>query len=79
VFLGNGGTSGGSESHGGFESIIDPPLETSEGTNHEDSGTESSPESSHSDLSINLFDVLSEGGVRLDIVQFGDPSIKKAT
>ncbi len=31
-------SSGGLESDHGFEGIVDPPLETSESTDHDDSG-----------------------------------------
>ena len=43
-------SSGGCESDHGLEAIVDPPLKTSEGTNHDDSGHETSPETLESDF-----------------------------
>ena len=53
--------SGGGESAGHLERVVDVPLETSEGSNHEDSGSETVPESLESNLSVDLSD-LSAGG-----------------
>lgn len=71
------GSSGGSETHGSFESIIDPPLETGQGTNHENSGSETSPQSSHSDFSVNFLYIFTERGFRFNVIQFRHPKLSK--
>ena len=45
-------SSGGLESDHGLEAIVDPPLKTSECTDHEDSGCETSPETLESDFGV---------------------------
>jgi len=75
VLFGNDGssgtTSGGLETDGGLEGIVDPPLETGEGTDHEDTGSESSPETGKSDLSVDLAHVRHEGSLTLGGVDLG--------
>lgn len=53
-----GRSSGGLKSNGSFESIVDPPLESCESTNHEDSCHKACPESSEADFSIYFGKVL---------------------
>jgi len=45
---------GGLETHGDLEGIVDPPLETSEGTNHDDTGAETVPETVEANAGIDL-------------------------
>ena len=45
-------SSGGLESDHSLEAIVDPPLKTSEGTDHDDSGHETSPETLESDFGV---------------------------
>ena len=42
------------EADGHLEGIVDPPLETSEGTDHEDSGAKTLPETVEADIGIDL-------------------------
>ena len=49
---------GGSETAPDLESIIDHPLEASEGTDHEDTGAETLPEAAHADSTVDLTDAL---------------------
>ena len=59
-----------------YEWIVDPPLETSEGTYHDDSGHEASPESLESDLLIDSAHLLSDwAGFVTFTVQFWDHSV----
>jgi len=79
--LGCGGsnclTTGSLETNCSLEGIIEPPLETSEGTNHDDSCSESSPESLESDFSVDLADVFAESSLSLDGVELGDHGISR--
>ena len=47
-------STGGLESDGYLEGVVDPPLETSEGTDHEDSGAEALPETVEADAGVDL-------------------------
>ncbi len=53
-------SSGGLESDHGLEAIVNPPLKTSEGTDHDDSGHETSPETLESDFGVNSSNLLSQ-------------------
>jgi len=81
--LGCGGSSSsclttrGLETNCSLEGIIEPPLETSEGTNHDDSCDESSPESLESDFGVDLADIFSESSLSLDGVELGDHGISR--
>ncbi len=66
-------SSGGSQSHSGFETVINPPLETGQSSDHEDSGAQSSPESSHSDLPVNYLHVVKSSLITLYVVQLRNP------
>ena len=79
MLLDSGGTTGGSESHSSFESVIDPPLETGEGTNHEDSGAKTSPETSHTDFGVDLRHIFTQSSFGFDIVQLGHHSVGGVT
>jgi hypothetical protein len=48
-------------------------LETSQGTDHENSGTQTSPESGHADFAVDGFHVIDEGAFGLHVVQFRNP------
>ena len=63
------------ETNCSLEGIVEPPLETSEGTNHDDSCAESSPESFESDFFVNLADIISKGALSLDGVEFRDHGV----
>ena len=45
---------GDSKSDGGFEGVIDPPLETSEGAYHNDTSAKAAPDSHGSKLTEHL-------------------------
>ena len=44
----------GCEADSHLEGVVDPPLETSERTDHEDSGTETLPETLEADIGVDL-------------------------
>ena len=50
-------------------------MQAGEGTNHENSGSETLPETWESDLRVDLFDLLSSASVRLSLVQNGDHGV----
>lgn len=61
MLLGRGSssiTTRGLETDGSLEGIVDPPLETSEGTNHKNSGKETSPETRETDLRVDVANTL---------------------
>ena len=60
---------GGLETHGDLEGIVDPPLETGEGTDHDDTGAETVPEAVEADAGVDLAD-----GVAL-LVHDGDHGV----
>ena len=47
---------GGLEADGHLEGVVDPPLETGQGTDHEDSGAEAAPQSLEADLAVDFAD-----------------------
>ena len=49
-----GSLAGGLETGGDLEGVVDPPLETGKGTNHEDTGTEAGPEAVEADAGVDL-------------------------
>jgi hypothetical protein len=44
----------GSHTHGSLEGIIDPPLETSEGTDHDNTSSKTTPDTTKAKLAENL-------------------------
>lgn len=60
-----------------LETVINPPLQSSQSTNHENSGCESIPESFKSNLSINFSNILHCGSFIFNRVQFGNHSISR--
>lgn len=56
LFGGAAASSGCCQSDGGLEGVVNPPLETGEGTDHDDPGHQSSPESRKSNFSIDPSD-----------------------
>jgi len=66
LFLGAAAaSSGGREADCGLEGIVDPPLEASEGTDHDNSGHEASPKSLEADLRVDLSDLVAERALGL--------------
>lgn len=51
-------TTRGLETDGSLEGIVDPPLETSKGTDHKNSGKETSPETRETDLRVDVTNTL---------------------
>jgi len=68
-------SSGGGEADGDLEGVIDIPLETSEGTNHDDTGAKTVPESLEPDLGVDLTDLLASWLVALTLVEDRDHSV----
>jgi hypothetical protein len=68
-------STGGGESASNLEGIVDDPLEASKGTNHEDSGTETLPESVESNLSVDLLDLGHSGTTSGSLVEDGDHGV----
>jgi hypothetical protein len=60
---------GGLETASNLEGVVDVPLETGEGTNHEDTGAKSGPESLEADLAVDL------GGGSSTLVHDGDHGV----
>jgi len=63
------------ETNHSLEGIVDPPLETSEGTDHDNSGSHTSPKSVETDFGVDFLDVVTSGATSLDGVELGDHSI----
>lgn len=61
LLFGAASSSSGLESNHGLEAIVDPPLETSEGTDHDDSGHETSPETLESYFGVDGSDFAAQG------------------
>lgn len=75
VFLATAAT-GGLKTQGSLEGVVDPPLETSEGTDHDDPGHETRPEALESNFSIDPAHLFSEGsGFAALRVEFGDHGV----
>jgi hypothetical protein len=66
---------GGLEADGYLEGVVDPPLETSEGADHDNTGTDTVPETLESDLGVDLGDLLADGGVRGFLVEDGNHGV----
>lgn len=73
--IGESLSSGGGETAPDLERIIDDPLEAGKGTNHENSSSETLPESWESNLSINLFDLSTSRFSGRSLVQDRDHSV----
>lgn len=68
--------SGGGEADGGLEGVVDPPLQASEGSDHDDPGHESCPESAEADLFVDLSDLVTERALGFALSdQFGEDGI----
>jgi len=65
------------ETNHSFEGIVDPPLETSEGTDHDNSGSHTSPETAETDFGVDFLDVVTSGAATLHGVELGDHSVSR--
>jgi len=65
------------ETDQGLEGIIDPPLETGQSTDHDNSCSETSPESAESDLAVDLLHGIEVRSATLEGVKLGDHSISR--
>lgn len=75
VFLATA-TAGGLKTQGSLEGVVNPPLETSEGTDHDNSGHETGPEALESNFSIDPAHLFSEGSGFVALrVELGDHGI----
>lgn len=69
-------STGGLEAGGYLEGVVDPPLETSEGTDHDDSGSNTVPETLETDVSVDLTNLLTDGCVGGLLVKDGNHSVR---
>lgn len=65
------------ETHSYLEGVIDPPLETSEGTDHNNSCSESVPESLEADITIYFCNLGANWGAAASLVEDGDHGISR--
>lgn len=66
----------GLQTNHGLEWVVDPPLQTCEGTDHDDSRDETRPESGKSDLAVDFADLLADGSSLLSLtIQLADHGI----
>ena len=70
-------STGGLETHCYLEGVIDPPLETSEGTNHNNSCSEPVPESLEADITIYFFNLGANWGAAASLVEDGDHGVSR--
>lgn len=77
MLLGGGAaSSSGCQTDCGLEGVVDIPLETSEGTDHDDPGHETSPEALETNLTVDLAHLLSESAGRVTLGdQLGEDGI----
>lgn len=69
-------STGGGKTAPNLEGIVDDPLEAGKGTNHENSGSETLPESVEADFTIDLLDLGTSGlGRSGSLVEDGDHGI----
>lgn len=68
-------SAGGLEADGNLEGVVDVPLETGEGADHDDSGANTVPESLEADVGVDGLDLLSHGGVGGLLVEDGDHGV----
>ena len=67
--------SGGLETASDLEGVIDPPLETGEGTNHDDSCTETVPETLETDFTVDFLNLLASWSIAVSLVEDGDHGV----
>ncbi len=72
MFFCNWSSTSSSKSHSTLETVINPPLESSQSTYHENSCSKTPPKSGHSNLGINLFHVFTQGTLTFNVVQLRD-------
>lgn len=68
-------STGGGKTASDLEGVVDDPLKAGEGTNHEDSGTETLPESCESNLCVDLLNLRPSGTTSLSLVEDGDHGV----
>ena len=68
-------STGGGKTAPNLEGIVDDPLEAGKGTNHENSGSKTLPETVEADLSVDLLDLSSSWLVGSSLVEDGDHGI----
>lgn len=62
-------SSSGLETAGHLEGVVDPPLETGESTNHNDSCSETVPETLETDFAVDFFNLLASWCVGFSLVE----------
>jgi len=60
-------STGGCKSYGSLEAVVNPPLETGKGTDHDDSCEKTSPKSAESDFCVNLGNLASSWSFRFTL------------
>lgn len=65
------------KSNSGLEGIIDPPLQTSKSTNHNNSSSKSSPQSREPDIPIDGLNTIHSTSSGFNIIQFGNHSVRR--
>lgn len=65
------------ETNSSLEAVVDPPLETGEGTDHQNSGSETSPETGESNLRVDQGHGSECTTIRLNVVKLGDHSVSR--
>ena len=70
-------SSSGLQSHGRLEGVVDPPLESGQSTNHDDSCAQTSPKSFETNVCIDLLNGISDSTISLNIVQLGINGISR--
>lgn len=68
-------SSSGLQSDGRLEGVVNPPLESGQSTDHDDSCAQTSPKSLETNVSINLLNGISDSTISLDIVQLRNNGI----
>lgn len=58
-----------------LECVVDPPLETGQGTNHDDSCSQTVPEALEADVAIDFLDLGHDWGVAGLLVKDGDHGV----
>jgi len=66
---------GGLEADGHLEGVVDIPLETGEGADHDNSGTDTVPQTLEADVSVDVSNLLSHRGVARLLVEDGDHGV----
>lgn len=70
-------SSSGLQSHGRLKGVVDPPLESGQSTDHNNSCAQTSPKSLETNVCIDLLNGISDSTISLDIVQLRNDGISR--